>query len=413
MRSHVLVVTTSIAAALTACSGSTGSNVDQTGLESSAPVTASSTPTSATTPEPDPLEVTAPIDDGANRLSVEECKISDITPSSPNGVPRFGSGFPPPNPDRASFLDARIWVLRIRTADLTTDAESYELMVDAFGRISEFFSEQSFDRARVRFIHDRDDLIVNLPLTSIEYGLDSVSPQEDMSFVMTAALDQWTVPDDFQDGDQILGVLPLSPTRPSVAQGIPISQPIGNKTSGFGMLMTPANATNWILVAHEIGHSWLFLEDLYSFGIQGPYENYLDNWDVMAAPGGPNPGFTSWTRWRVGWIDDEQVRCTSVGSPAQYFVARLASSSSATKALVIPNSEHSATVTEVRDGFGANEGKSVVVIYEVDTSIEHGNGPIRLQGTLRKEGDEVITKVARLSLNGLDSSGAIITISSP
>jgi M6 family metalloprotease-like protein len=165
-----------------------------------------------------------------------------------------------------------------------------------------------------------------------------------------------------------------------------------------------------MLISHEIGHSWLYLEDLYSFGIQGPYENYLQTWDLMAAPVGPNLGFTSWTRWRAGWLDDDQVRCTTPTTTSLRFVNQLDYDSSGTKSLVFPLSDHSALVAEVRTGYGANADNSSVVVYEVDTSYEHGNGPIRLKGTLREVGDELAQSGIRLALDAIDISGALITV---
>lgn len=394
-----------------ACTGPTKS------MESSSPsivgssLAQTSTTAASTTTIPELLELTAPPDAGMYLRPIEDCRIADVTPGSPDGIPRFGSGFPVPNIAQASFFGARIWVLRVTTNDFSTDEESYALAVNAFDRIVEFFFEQSFGRASLEFVHDRDDVIIALPLSASDYGIDRKSAQQDMSYVLEEVLGHWAVPTDFQDGDQILAILPLVPTRPSIAQGVPISRNLGGRQSGFGMLMTPGNATNWTLIAHEIGHSWLYLEDLYSFGVEGPLENYLDNWDVMAAPGGPNLGFTSWTRWRLGWLEDSQVRCTGSSPIGQYFVANLDQPTSRTKSIVIPTSDHSTFVIETREGYGANAGKSILVVFEVDTSFAHGNGPIRLKGTLRSPQDQLATDFGVIQLEDIDLSGALLSIS--
>ena len=409
IRGSALVASTLFIVA--SCAGA--SNADGPLLSNSPADSALAVTTTTEADEPAGMELLASqtwVDDQADRAPIEDCKIADITASARDGIPLFGSGFPTPRAELADFSNAKMWVLRIQTADESTDDANLLLTLDAFDRIVEFFDQQSFGRASLSFVHDHPSAVVQLPLTSAEYGIDNVSPQEDMSYMLNEALRYWKVPDDFRAGDQIFGILPLTPTRPSVAQGIPLGGELNGKRTGFGILMSPGSATSWILISHEIGHSWLFLEDLYSFGIQGPYENYLETWDLMAAPGGPNPGFTSWTRWRVGWLDDEQIRCTSPTVESRYFVNQLDSDSSGTKSLVFPLSDHSALVAEVRDGFGANAGKSVVVVYEVDTSYEHGNGPIRLKGTLREAGDELEQSGVRLALEAIDISGALVTV---
>lgn len=348
--------------------------------------------------------------DPVDLVPLDRCKIADITPGTPDGVPFVGSGFPIPRAEAADFVNGRVWIVRIETTDAFTDEDGLQTILGALDRISDFFSDQSFGRANLTFFVDYPGSVVTLPSTAVEFGIDRVSPQEDMSYVLREALNIWDSPEDFRAGDQIFGLLPLVPTRPSIAQGIRLQIDLNGRRSGDGLLMTPGAASNWNIISHEIGHSWLFLEDLYSFGVEGPYENYLETWDLMAAPGGPNLGFISWSRWRVGWLDDDQILCTTPVSKTQRFVHQLDSETSDLKAVVFPQSEHSALVAEVRQGFGANADKSIVVVYEVDTSFGHGNGPIRLRGTLREVGDSLIHAEVQLSLEAIDISGALISI---
>lgn len=348
--------------------------------------------------------------DPVDQVSLDHCKIADITPGTPDGVPFVGSGFPIPRAEVADFFNGRVWIVRIETTDAFTDKEGLQATLGVLERVSEFFSDQSFGRANITFFVDYPGSVVRLPFTAVDYGIDRSSPQKDMSYVLREALSIWEIPEDFRDGDQIFGLLPLVPTRPSIGQGIPLQLDLNGRRSGDGLLMTPGEASNWNVISHEIGHSWLFLEDLYSFGVEGPYENYLETWDLMAAPGGPNLGFVSWSRWRVGWLDDDQILCTTPTRKTQRFVHQLDSETPDLKAIVFPQSEHSALVSEVRKGFGANADKSIVVVYEVDTSFGHGNGPIRLRGTLREVGDTLVHSELQLSLEAIDTSGALISI---
>jgi hypothetical protein len=122
---------------------------------------------------------------------------------------------------------------------------------------------------------------------------------------------------------------------------------------------------------HETGHV-LGLPDLYVAGV--PWSFY--RWDVMA--GGSRPtGLYAWHRWKLGWLDPEQIACLAGPGRVEATVTPL-ERSGGVKAVVV-RAGASAYVTEVRQRIGedATICKTGVLVYEVD--LTGGRRPIWLR----------------------------------
>ncbi len=68
------------------------------------------------------------------------------------------------------------------------------------------------------------------------------------------------------------------------------------------------------VLAHETGHVF-DLPDLYhrpSDG-KGDWDTYVGDWDVMGSQFGLAPEFFAWHKWRLGWLDPDQVVCVQGG----------------------------------------------------------------------------------------------------
>jgi hypothetical protein len=130
-------------------------------------------------------------------------------------------------------------------------------------------------------------------------------------------------------------------------------------------------------MAHETAHIFS-LPDLYSFSGE-PFHRFVGGWDLMGNLAGAAPGLFAWHRWKLGWIEDRQVAC--LGEPGTY---RLRVTSvdrrSGTKLAVIPTGPSSAYVVESRRGVGLDEHacSTGILIYEVDSSVPTGMGPVRV-----------------------------------
>ena len=132
-----------------------------------------------------------------------------------------------------------------------------------------------------------------------------------------------------------------------------------------------------LVIAHETAHVFS-LPDLYAFS-GSPFHRFVGGWDIMGRLDGASPGPFGWHRWKLGWIADRQVKC--LPEPGTYRI-RLTSLDrrSGTKLAVIPTGPSSAYVIESRRaaGLDATACSTGILIYEVDSSVPTGSGPIRV-----------------------------------
>jgi M6 family metalloprotease-like protein len=143
---------------------------------------------------------------------------------------------------------------------------------------------------------------------------------------------------------------------------------------------------NWksIWLNHEISHS-MGLVDLYAF----TSSNSANRYDGLRFTGefsymglssyeSNSPSLLAFERWNLGWIEDSQIECTKSSkltkliSPVQV--------SGGTKAIIIPISKTKAVVVESRRALGIDKtlSKSGALVYVVDSSIQSGQGPIKV-----------------------------------
>ncbi|MEY3679684.1 MAG: hypothetical protein RL547_296, partial [Actinomycetota bacterium] len=117
--------------------------------------------------------------------------------------------------------------------------------------------------------------------------------------------------------------------------------------------------------------------------------------------------FSSWSRWRAGWIDDNEILCIDGSKVGSYYIGNLEDPLSRVKAVVVPRSDHSVIVVDVRHG--TDPTKPLAFAYSVDTSKETGNGPYRQKNTFYTE-EEFSTDGITIRLLDRDSSGVVIEV---
>ena len=143
---------------------------------------------------------------------------------------------------------------------------------------------------------------------------------------------------------------------------------------------------NWksIWLNHEVTHT-LGLVDLYAF-TQSNSANRYDNFRYtgefsymgLSSYESNAPSLFAFERWNLGWINDSQIKClkdpksTELISPVQ--------TPDGVKAVVVPISRTKAVVIESRRAIGIDKNivKSGALVYVVDSSIQSGQGPIRV-----------------------------------
>lgn len=195
------------------------------------------------------------------------------------------------------------------------------------------------------------------------------------------------------------------------------------------------NSLEWVWLAHETGH--LFgLEHPWRTGVLTSSGN-LDNssiaiWDLMMSMGKSSPTsheFLGWTRFLIGWLDDDRINCqvrqALLSGPIDLVLSPLVGNSLGTKLALVKISDTKAIAIEVRQNLGFDriptqfEG---VLIYQVDVSKHSNEGMATLIssnketingnsiGTMRI-GDEVSFENMRFEVLHSDPNNYFVRIS--
>ena len=186
---------------------------------------------------------------------------------------------------------------------------------------------------------------------------------------------------------------------------------------------------NWksIWLNHEVTHT-LGLVDLYAFTQSNPANRYdglryTGEFSYMGFSSYESnaPSLFAFERWNLGWINDSQIKClkdaksTELISPVQ--------TSGGVKAVVVPISRTKAVVIESRRAIGIdkNIAKSGALVYVVDSSIQSGQGPVkvfpsdvssdpRYLKAPRAFGESVTTEGITVKVTKSDASGDTVEI---
>ncbi len=121
------------------------------------------------------------------------------------------------------------------------------------------------------------------------------------------------------------------------------------------------------IMMHEFGHN-LGLPDLYSYD---GHNDFLGQWDMMANTYGPDPTMIAYSRWKFGWLDDNQIYCQQTNQESVYLTAL--EEQGGVKAVMVPLSSTKMVVVESRRSEAYKQG---VLVYLIDTTIDSGQGAV-------------------------------------
>ena len=130
--------------------------------------------------------------------------------------------------------------------------------------------------------------------------------------------------------------------------------------------------TGYRVLPHENGHIF-GLPDLYTRHGGGA----VGHWDIMSEDWGASNDLLAWHKWKLGWLDDDQVGCVSGAGGSEHVLTPLARRGGA-KLVFVPLSPTTGLAAEVRTrgGNDAEVCKSGVLVYRVDADVNTGEGPV-------------------------------------
>ena len=369
------------------------------------PINTTTTTATTTTSTTIPLYSDPEITDVKYLLNLQECQIRDATPMLPSII---SSGFPRSSSLRSGFGQLEVLVIPVNFTDLTFGATDAAEQEAAYAKANSFYKAMSYGKAAVKMDLAPSPFWVDTGETVEQNGIINTPPQWDASNFYRKIIEIY-----FRDkpisGYDVVEVTTAYSTR--LAIGTANQAGGGNYGTGksfAGIQFLGGRPTGrWSGIAHELGHAWLGFEDLYSFN----GGNSFGRWDLMS--GGPE--FSGWSRFLAGWIETNWVRCANPRTATRHYLSALNADMSEDKPrmLVLPLNSQSAIVAELRTPtvWQPDINKPTLLVYRVDTGIQHGNGPITEVGTINQNGGTLTSDGVKITIKGINASGVIVDIS--
>ena len=362
--------------------------------------TTTTTTTFTATTTPPPLYADPEITSMGKLLSVQECRISDITSTQSF---YFSSGFPRPGSLRSSFGQLKVLVIPVNFTDLIFSESDAQAVEALYSVVNTFYSSMSYGGASINMTLAARNSWVDLGSTFAENGVMKGSPLWDGSAFYRKVIDMYSSIQPIS-GFDVVEVVSANSTQ--FARGEAMSSGATRKNfSGF--LTLGYDSPRWGATAHEIGHAWLGFEDLALYAGGFPFAH----WDLMSQS---NTVLSGWSRFLAGWIDSNWVRCASPHSQSRHYLSALNSDKSEDRPrlLVVPISTSIALIADYRvaDALQFFVLNPTLVVYRVDTSRDGGNGPIKLVGIIDQKNGTVSTDGVIISVIGIDKSGVTIEV---
>lgn len=130
--------------------------------------------------------------------------------------------------------------------------------------------------------------------------------------------------------------------------------------------------TGYRVLPHENSHVF-GLPDLYTMEGGGS----VGHWDIMSEDWGANNDLLAWHKWKLGWLDSNQISCASKPGTTDRVLGPLATRGGL-KLAFVPLSAESGYAVEVRTQAGNDRAvcRPGVLIYKVRSDVDTGLGPV-------------------------------------
>ncbi|MGW0556056.1 M6 family metalloprotease domain-containing protein [Streptomyces sp. NPDC002926] len=332
----------------------------------------------------------------AGPVAAEERGLGPCRIASTMGV-QMSEGLPTPPGYSRSTGEVRALNLMIDFPDAPGPGRALDRLAEFFPRTSEWFRTSSY--GRLSYLPDAPVTDwLRMPMPFAAYGIERGSPYEPgyrkLAQDIVAAADPKV---DFSTYD-LVNILVTPNAGPSaldtvlsvtfsgndeapLADGVPLSNTsfvYSRQDDGSGSY----DETGYRVLPHENGHVF-GLPDLYTTEGGGA----VGHWDIMSEDWGANNDLLGWHKWKLGWLDADQISCASTPGTTEYSLTPLATSGGA-KMAIIPVTEDSGYAVEVRTKAGNDEAvcEPGVLIYHVKSDVDTGQGPVAVSDSNRNSG---------------------------
>ena len=181
--------------------------------------------------------------------------------------------------------------------------------------------------------------------------------------------------------DTVLSVTFAGNAEAPVADGVPVANAsfiYSRQDDGSGSY----DKTGYRVLPHENGHVF-GLPDLYTRDGGGA----VGHWDIMSEDWGAGNDLLAWHKWKLGWLDDDQVACVAAPGATEHVLTPLPERGGA-KLVFLPVGAKRGYAVELRTPGGNDEDvcKPGVLVYKVDADVDTGHGPIHVVDSTKDSG---------------------------
>lgn len=332
----------------------------------------------------DPLSRDRRITQLARLAPVDSCRSSDATPT--NGMDlsqtRTASlGFPRPT-TFGSPASLNIAVLPLTFSDLPYRDSDHTALQAAMREFKRYFEAMSYGKAAITYQVVALADAVRMPDTARSYG--AFGEYIDLGRVVQESLNNASPTLKLSSYDMVA----LEIARNDSVKFWPVAYTNSIETPngrvGGAVLAGGWQGANWRAIAHEVGHVWLALEDLYDHSPPPQYDGTFWEYDLMNSFRGSAPELTSWHRFLLGWLDDTQVRCIAEATSRKttHYLSAITDRNALPKMVAKSLSPGRTLVLESRRNRGYDKLDDSVLVYIVDSTRRGGDGPIEAKAEL-------------------------------
>ncbi|MFH9615140.1 M6 family metalloprotease domain-containing protein [Streptomyces pratensis] len=290
-----------------------------------------------------------------------------------------------PRPDRT--LDAVMVFLSFPDSDPVVSPEV--LAADYFPSTTRFFERASYGKFTLRAHPQRR--WTSMPHPSTRYGIQRDWGSESRSAYLRDAIEAADAQTDFSAYDIVY--LVADPDAPGVdsdaTKVVNFDRPLRADDTDIRRVVTvfEEHPPDRNVLAHETGHVF-DLADLYHRPEdgKGDWDTYVGDWDVMGSQFGLSPDLFGWHKWKLGWLEGEEVVC--VQGAADLTLEPMAEvpvpgASIGTRLAVIRTGADSALAIEARSATGNDRTTCTegVLVYRIRNATPSGGGPVEVLDT--------------------------------
>lgn len=319
--------------------------------------------------------------------NINECKLVDATPGS--GM----QGFPRPSRAKPGKPVIEVLVVPVRYAGMSiTEAELRSQFEVQFERTREFFKRNSWGRVTPNFTLEPESQWVQVDVTWQQF---INSRDQDLRRIIPDIVR--LIPR--QNLPAFDSIFVVAAGGNSYWGGADLDAYYSHASGQVHSVYYQTGPASETYFQHNLGHTAYYMEDLYLH----PYfrtrdsEIYPLKYDVMST----GDDFSVWNRWLAGFLNDSEVRCVSPGTAQSTHHLVHANNAAGEKLAMVPTAPGRALFAEYID--------NGVHVYELNSTIGHGAGPMKTLGLLQA-GQWITHAGVEIAVSAVDSTGVYVTV---